>query len=352
MATDQEIREWLTGQGESTTARGRVSNAAREAYAAAHPGEEEAHVTTADTEGSAAGAVELEPPADKSSRPDMTENTPRPPRTRAPAKPAGAAAAGSAAVSSAAARARSIWGKARDAGKPKGKGKGKPWVSTSTVIEHFWSQAAWAARPLPPVAKILAAQAPMSGMMLEDAAKDTFIDRVILQPAARAEARLQAANAMLGPPLWTFAIATQGGAKMDPASGAPLIDADGQFVWDDRTRFMIGGLRFSLMSWLKVGAKRAEEIMEAAAELNDLGDQADRLIAWILAPPVAGQNPREAEKEAQQMGAAFIAREPRPGYAYTEQRGVPAGATQDDMTAHLEHMAAGSALRPAPAGTP
>lgn len=350
MATDQQIREWLTGQGETTTARGRVSNAHREAYAAAHPGEEETPVTTADTEGSTAGAPELEPPADKSSRPDMTENTPRttPARPRARA----AAPAGSAAVSSAAARARSIWGKARDAGKPKGKGKARPWVSTSTVIEHFWSQAAWAARPLPPVAKILAAQAPMSGMMLEDAAKDTFIDRVILQPAARAEARLQAANAMLGPPLWTFAIATQGGAKMDPASGQPMIDATGQFVWDDRTRFMIGGLRFSLMSWLKVGAKRAEEIMEAAAELNDLGDQADQLIAWILAPPVAGQNPREAEKEAQQMGAAFIAREPRPGYAYTEQRGVPAGASQDETTAHLERMAAGSALRPAPAGAP
>ena len=239
----------------------------------------------------------------------------------------------------ASATARGLWGKVK--GKPKRGAKKHPWVSTSDVIEHFWSQLAWSARPLPPLQKILAAQAPMAGAVLEEATRDTFIDRMVLQPAARVENRLQAVNAMVGPPVFTLAIALQGRAMQAP-DGSPMTDEDGNYVYDSRTQMMIGGLRFSLMSWLKIGGKRAEEIKADAQALTDLGDQADDLIRWILAPPGQGQSPKDIEREAQRRGAEFAtAAAARPG------DGAP--VTQDQVTDQLEQMARSSAFSPTPA---
>jgi hypothetical protein len=345
------IRAWLRDQGEEVSDRGRLSAAAKAKYAAAHPAAVQA--TLDDYDGSVtAGDFGPDLPAEDTPGPDMTENVPR---GQAKAKGKGrarrqrqpAAAKDSAAASSAARGARGLWGKVKAAGKGKAKG---PWIPTGTVIEHFWSQLAWAARPLPPLQKILAAQAPMAGILLEDATRDTFIDRVVLQPVARAEQRLQAVNAMVGPPLWTLAITTMGGAVTD-AQGMPVRDPEGNFVFDDRTRMMVGGLRFSLMSWLKIADKQAVEIMEQADELNRLGDEADKLIQWILAPPDPGMSPKDVEKEAQKRGADFISGNAQ----HTRPHGAPAappgfaGATQDDVTGTLEVLAGKSAFRPVPA---
>lgn len=270
--------------------------------------------------------------------PDMTETTPR------GGKPATTKERRSKGV----AGVRGLWNKAKDTGKTAGKGKGRhKWVSTSEVIEDFWGQLAWAARPIPPLARILACQAPTAGVLLEDAARDTFVDRVVLQPVARANERFQAVNAMVGPPVFTGMIALFGGAATDP-SGKPLVDEDGMYVFDNRTQPLVAGLRFSLMSWLRVGGKKAEEVIEAAEESERLSDEADKLIRFILAPPERGVSWKDQTSEAAAMGKDFLqAKDTRPEAAQ------PDGfrhATQDDVTGALEVLAgSSSAFRPAPA---
>jgi hypothetical protein len=360
MATDTEIRAWLRGQGEEPTARGKLRKDLRDRFAEAH-GETPAGDTDYDGSVTEAdfgpGAVdELEPGGQAEAlEPESTPRSSKPtPRARR---------------ESAATRARSIWSRATGAAEPTRPKQGiprprakttGPWTPTAGIIEHVWSQLAWAARPLPPVQKILAAQAPMVGVLLQDAAKDTFIDRAILQPAARAEDRLQAVNATLGPVLWTTAIALRGQAMEDPQHpGAPLLDESGAPVWNEATRVMVGGLRFSLMSWLKIADKKADEIQQEAEQLTALGDEADALIAWLLAPPDPGQSAKDVENEAKQRGMDFIVGEPssptsssatRTKPTPAKVRGVPAGASQAEMTAHIEGMAQSSAIRPTPAG--
>lgn len=225
-------------------------------------------------------------------------------------------------ASEAKAKARGLFGRARKAsGKPKTGRKRHAWVGTADVIEHFWSQLAWSARPIPPLQKILAAQAPTAGVVLQDALKGTIIDRGILQPVARFEDRAAAINAMAGPPIWTMMISMLGGAVTDQA-GMPITDGDGNYVFDNRTQAMVGGLRFSLMSWLKIANKSADEIKASAEELSALGDEADNLIRWILAPPEPGQSPKDMEKEARGKAMEFISKsKPAP-----ESNGKPSGA--------------------------
>ena len=268
--------------------------------------------------------------------PDMTETTPRGRKATTTKERRSKGAAG----------VRGLWNKAKATGKTTGKGKGHKWVSTSEVIEDFWGQLAWAARPIPPLARILACQAPTAGILLEDAARDTLVDRVVLQPVARANERFQAASAMLGPPVFTTMIALFGGAATDPA-GVPLVDQDGMYVFDNRTQPLVAGLRFSLMSWLRVGGKKAEDVIEAAEESERLSDEADKLIRFILAPPEHGNWKNEAANAAT-MGREFLqARDTRPEAA--EPDGFR-NASQDEVTGALEVLAgSSSAFRPAPA---
>lgn len=344
-ADDAEIRAWARGQGEDPPARGRIGADLRARYDAARsggqvdPGDYDSGITEADfSDLGDDDAGRDEPP------PDMTEQVPRgrrpgPGQRRKTAATTARQGAG---------KARGLWHRARDAGKG---GKKHPWTPTATIIEHFWSQLAWAARPVPPLQKILAAQAPMAGILLQDAAKGTLIDRALLQPAARAEQRLQAANAMIGPPVWTFMIASFGGAQLGP-DGKPLVDDDGMYIFDARTQPLVGGLRFSLMSWLKIADKKAEEITEAAEELTRLGDEADKLIRWILAPAVPGQRPKDVEREAAERATEFISAgkaEPPPRGRGKAPEPVFSGASQDQVTSQLEAMASSSAFRPAPA---
>jgi hypothetical protein len=106
-------------------------------------------------------------------------------------------------------------------------------------------------------------------------------------------------------------IASFGGAVTDE-QGRPVTDVNGDFVFDTRTQMMVGGLRFSLMSWLKIADKKADEIQATADELSQLGDEADKLIRWILSPPEPGQSPKDTEREAHSRAAGFIGHRPAP----------------------------------------
>jgi hypothetical protein len=225
-----------------------------------------------------------------------------------------------------AARARSLLQRGGDRGggrraRPKRARTRHDWMPTGPVIERMWGELAWSARRLPPIQRIMAAQAPMVGVVLQDTARDTIFDRGLLQPIARGEEKLEAVNAVFGPLLWTTAIVRFGGFDVEPVlggGGAPLLQ-DGQPVmrpvidphtgmpaWNDQTRVMIGGLRFSLMSWLRVGQRHAEEIIARAEELDELGDQADALIAFILSPPRPGQSFKDMQREARQRAGVFL----------------------------------------------
>lgn len=54
---------------------------------------------------------------------------------------------------------------------------------------------------LAPVARMTAFQAPVAGIMLDDAVAGTFVDRIAVQPAVAARGRLDAVAAVFGPPV-------------------------------------------------------------------------------------------------------------------------------------------------------
>jgi hypothetical protein len=215
--------------------------------------------------------------------------------------------------------------------KSRGRGSGKGGavrdrLPVAPLLERAWMEIAHMARAMPPVQRIMACQAPMAGVILEDAARDTVTDRIFLQPLARQEERLEAVNAMLGSVMWTAAIYKFGAVELEQArdekgrdlvdaTGAPILrpvtdPATGKPAYDDRTRIMIGGLRLSLMSMFKISQRNAEEIQAKAEELNELSDQADTLIGWILAPPDPAKRFADVQREARDVTTSFFYRGP------------------------------------------
>jgi hypothetical protein len=257
------------------------------------------------------------------------------------------------------ARARRIWNRRN----PKGKRKPARRRSGSTasraaadrlpvgaLLERMWLEFAHAARNLPPLQKVLVAQAPMIGTVLEDATRDTIADRALLQPFARQEDRLEKVNATIGTALWVTMITRWGAVELEQAAddrgralvdstGAPImtpvINPDtGRPLYDDRTKIMIGGLRLSVMSWLRISQASAAEIQARASELTELSDQADKLIEWFLAPPEPGQRFRDMQREARQYAnehiyhaapAPDVSRETGPGPAPSPAPATPGG---------------------------
>lgn len=209
--------------------------------------------------------------------------------------------------------------------KAKAKAKARPrraadQIPTGPFIERAWTELAQAARRIPPIQRVMAAQAPMVGVVLGDAAHGTFVDPM-LQWAARGEERLEAVNGVFGPLLWTGMIMRFGGFEVEQVmhEGKPVVDENGQPVvkpvmdpvtgqpdWNDQTRVMLGGLRMSLMSWIRISQRNAAEIIARAEEMEELGAQADALIAFILAPGNPRQSFRDMQREARQRVGVFL----------------------------------------------
>lgn len=354
-----EKRRVLALAGETVPERGKLSAAleARFLEIIADDGEYQGGVTAADFDGPLPGQEQLFPDGDggqgeapaaprDDAGPPVELHPETPPRSAAP--PRGD-------------RARSFLRGRRSAG-PGGRGgtssstrsragrakRLRDRVPTGPLIERVWSELAWSASKIPPLQRVLAAQAPMAGVVLEDATRNTFIDRGPLQWLARGEERFESLNAMIGPPAWTTMIIRFGGFDVEPVMKdgqpvmtdegplmRPVIGPDGMPAWNDQTRVMIGGLRFSLMSWLRIGQRHAAEIIERAEELDQLGMQADALIRFILAPPVPGQSFSDMQREARQRVGIFLADE------------ATGHAAQDDEG--QDHEPTGSATAPAPA---
>jgi hypothetical protein len=213
-------------------------------------------------------------------------------------------------------------GKPRPATKKAAPGKRRAErVPTGPFIERAWTELAQLFRSIPPIQRVMAAQAPMVGVVLGDAARGLPVVDPMLQWAARGEDRLEAVNGVFGPILWTGLILRFGGFDVAPVlhEGKPVIGQDGEPVvrpvidpatgqpaWNDGTRVMIGGLRMSLMSWIRISQRHAEEIIARAEEQEHLGAQADALISFILAPPDPRRDFHDMAREARQRVGVFL----------------------------------------------
>lgn len=194
-------------------------------------------------------------------------------------------------------------GKAKPA-KPAAKRR-HPRVSLAGLIEDAWGQLAWAAAPLPPMQKLLHAQAPMAGIALEDALRGTMVDRA-LQPLARTEDKAKAVGGLMMPPMALMAVlatAPQPQEVQTPEGGTAL-------AWPEPSMQHKGALltlRWSLMLMAETGAAHLEEYQRKAEAAAARGEQADRFMAWLLGweMPAAPEGVAEEEEAIARAQAMF-----------------------------------------------
>jgi hypothetical protein len=295
LTTTTDVREWARTQPDlagQVPERGPLPKSMRDAYHAAHPvpgevlGDGEADYDGGVTE--ADFPPEPEPAATQAGE-------------RKPARVRGTTRKGSGL------RER-LWG-----GQPKAKAgpkaKKRPRISLTSFVEDAWSDLAWLAAPLPPLQRVLYAQAPYAGVVLEDSVKGTVVDTV-LQPVARAETAIRAVNGLAGPPVFVLGILTRGArVQVTGPDGQPLTDDEGQPVtdYDTPTKLMFMGLRYCLLQMTKVTAAQLSAVQERAEDRLERGRAVDEMIAWIFgmpAPPDVAAGEEEAIRRAQQMMGA------------------------------------------------
>jgi hypothetical protein len=160
-------------------------------------------------------------------------------------------------------------------GKPKSKHKR---VSTEDLLGSLWRGAAKLAAPMPPLQRTLRVQAPVAGLLLEDAVRDTVVDP-LLQPLARMAEAGKTVQALVGPPAFVTAITLHAAqrAALDPPQGPhPMFMA-----------VATEGLRSSLMAWCDVAGPKFEIALAKEREFEDrYGQKVDDMMNWIFGMPV------------------------------------------------------------------
>lgn len=283
MASTTDIRKWAKEQGFEVGAKGPVSPDVKAQYDAAHDGGDD-YPPAEDEQGGQGAEVATAtapPPAER-----QAERTPGKPKT----KPA--------------ARGRDILGRLRGRAAPRKPAKRLPRMSLANLIEDAWGQMAWAASPMPPMQRLLQAQAPFAGIALEDALAGTFADRA-LQPIARAEDKAKAVGGLVMPPvalMLALATAPVPVVTVDDTTGAEA------YTWPEPSMQHKGALmtlRWSLMLWSEAGQARLDEYRERAEASAERGRQADEFMAYILtgarsdaAPEPRGQDGADPLREA------------------------------------------------------
>lgn len=270
MPTASDIRSWAREQGRDVPGRGNIPNDIREAYDAAHPGPNgSGEMPRPDYPDDEFETLFVDPPEDAVfDESAMAEEKPRRPK----------AAAGSSRPrsSSGTPAGKRFWQR----GKPGGsKGaKKKPRVSTEDLLGSVWRGLAKLATPLPPLQRTLRIQAPVAGLLLEDAVRDTALDTV-LQPFARLAGQGKVVSALIGPPVIVTALMVhvQQRAQMQPPQDPnPMVISVGTEA-----------LRSSLMTWMEVAGPKFEVAVRREKEFESkYGQSVDELIAFLLGPPV------------------------------------------------------------------
>jgi hypothetical protein len=287
-ASDSEVRAWAreTGwadsSGRAVSAKGNVSNAARDAYSAAHNGGRPAGpayppgMTDADFETAAATEPDdLE---------DLAEATPRrvAPKVTSRLTPS------------------TLSGRFRR-GKPSGKRKTRhPRVSTAELIGSAWRIAAKIAQPLPPMYRTLRLQSVIAGPLLDDAVKGTLADPV-LQPLARLSRAGETVSALVAPNLAIGAMAYH----LHQTGGEPSV------IVMQACQEM---LRHGLLAMMRIGGEAfADQLAKDKDDEERFGADIETIMAFILADPAT---PAEEEAGIAQMAARFAGQpDPEPAAA-------------------------------------
>lgn len=180
--TDAEVRAWCREQGIEVPARGKLNPSFHAQWREAHPdepGDEQLVDDELGDEQLVDDAGDERPPALRlvAGEQPAAETPPRSPR---PAR-------------------FNLFQRAAAASRSRGP---KRRVSLETVCARGWSLLAAAAAQTGrgPTARVLAMQAPVAGVILEESLKGTVADR-ILQPLARASQTGSKVGALLGPPV-------------------------------------------------------------------------------------------------------------------------------------------------------
>lgn len=239
MSDDMDIREWAARNNVDVNARGPIPKAVRERYAA----------DAGDDPGDPGALDDVLDPVAGLEMPPSTETMPVRPAAVSDKAPAWM---GSRRTKPAA---------------PATKRPARKRVSIENVVSGAWGIASMFLgrheRALP-VARMLNMQAPVAGLIVEDIAKDTIVDRV-LQPFARAGKHGEQVAALIGPPMLVAAITA------NPALYPVLAPV----------------LRMTLMSWMEISAPVMKKARERAEKLAGEfgGADIDAMIALLFAPP-------------------------------------------------------------------
>lgn len=155
----------------------------------------------------------------------------------------------------------------------------KPRVSVEKFVSGAWEMLARAVTPVnPPVGRVMAMQAPVAGMLLEDVVRNTIVDKA-LQPLARGMSGGEMALALVGPPLLVGALTAR----------------------PDRANVIVPLLRQSLRSWISVAGDKLEQLQKQEEEFQDrYGKRIDEMIEYIMEPmmtPAAAYEQQGAESQ-------------------------------------------------------
>lgn len=311
MATTAERRAWLAGNGhpEMHGGRGRIpDHLAAKADAALGNGQD-GTPGPADDWGPGAG-------------PDDFVTADDPPGMDTPVPDdAGPAAAGPEPATAAPeerptrphrARARLPWHK--PATRQPRQAKKHKRVSVAPLIEETYTDIASAVPPaLAPLRRLLYAQAPVAGVILDPAVKDTIADRIALQPMARNYERAKVGMALVGTPAALMAVlATAPGPVLE--DGRPVIqsvtDDDGRPVTDETGAPLLQVamqpatvqhasamlmLRYCVRAMADLSGDAIERVTDRAEQNEAREDKVDAFISFLLGMPVsrgAGESER------------------------------------------------------------
>ena len=266
-ATEGEMRAWLRAQtDEDIPARGHLAARWVQMYEDANGTEGTIADIPDDPDWDLVGAGDV---ADPDLEPSVPMTPERAPRTRKAAR----AETRAQPVGQKTARLfRSLRGEPK--GKPGARKKTLPRISLESFTARAYTALGRTVRMISPATgNCLQAQAAMAGVLLEDIAQGTIVDR-LLQGPARAEDKLGKGFALIAPPLLVFAIEQNRAAVMAGVKG-PQAGAM-------REAMLMPMLRESLRTGLEVSESYADQI--AARLEKELGYEADvdKLIALIF----------------------------------------------------------------------
>lgn len=290
MASSTDVRAWAREQGHDVPARGSLPQHLKDLYDQAHP----ASVVQGEIldSGSAMGVTEADfPPAEPDYPEPPAHKTPareRKPRAVKAPRPKGGF------------RER-IFGSKTASARPK-HARG-PRISLSDWAEETWTDLAFLAQPIPPLARILDIQAPYAGVVFDDQVRNTIAD-TLLQPVAQYSQLFRGLNGLIGPPVYVGLICATGArVQLTDENGKGLTDPDGRPVtdFDARTRMLFQGLRYSLLQMTKITEVNADAIMTRRIESEERKQAVEIMIATIfdLPMPAAPQSSPPPQAPAQ-----------------------------------------------------